>query len=348
MVAIANNELMISADSHVIEDAELWLKRLPATLREQAPRYKAQELTGFTTQPGGNDPNERVKEMETDGVSAEVLYPTLALRLFSITDPGLQEACFRVYNDWLVEYSQVAPERLVGIACISMWNIERAVLEMERCRKAGLRGALIWEVPSPDLPFRSPHYDPVWAAAQALDMPVNLHILTTGTERPPLPGATREMNRLYTNVNTRISEISGALFDFTAGGILHRFPGLKLVIVENEVGWIPFYLQQLDYYFSGKAGKPMAGMPIDRNPSSYFTQQVYATFFNDPIGGQVLAHWGQDNCMWSNDYPHGNSTWPNSRQVIERDLGHLPSQIRAKVLSENATRLYGLKVPVSR
>ena len=284
--------------------------------------------------------------METDGVSAEVLYPTLALRLFSIADPALQEACFRVYNDWLVEYARVAPERLVGIACISMWDIDRAVQEMARCRNAGLRGALIWEVPNPDLPFRAPHYDPVWAAAQELDMPVNLHILTTGAERPPLPGASAQMNRLYTNVNTRIAEISGALFDFVAGGILQRYPGLKLVMVENEIGWIPFYLQQLDYYYFVKSGKPMEGVPIARLPSEYFARQVYATFFNDPIGGQLLAHWGQDNCMWSNDYPHGNSTWPNSRQVITRDLGHLTPAIRAKVLSENVARLYGLKLPV--
>ncbi len=117
-------------------------------------------------------------------------------------------------------------------------------------------------------------------------------------------------------------------------------------MVENEVGWIPFYLQQLDYYYFGKSGKPMEGVPIARLPSEYFARQVYATFFNDPIGGQLLAHWGQDNGMWSNDYPHGNSTWPNSRQVITRDLGHLTPAIRAKVLSENVARLYGLKLPV--
>src|SRR5438477_9938054 len=114
MSALANDEIMISADSHVIEDSELWVKRLPDAFRDQAPQYEPQQLTGFTKNPGGTDPNERIKEMETDGVSAEVLYPTLALRLFSITDPALQEACFRVYNDWLIEYSRVAPERLVG------------------------------------------------------------------------------------------------------------------------------------------------------------------------------------------------------------------------------------------
>jgi predicted TIM-barrel fold metal-dependent hydrolase len=345
MSATASPEILISADSHVIEDSELWVKRLPAALRDQAPRYRPEELTGFTTHPGGSDPNERIKEMEIDGVSAEVLYPTLALRLFALTDPELQEACFRVYNDWLLEYSQVAPERLVGVACISTWDVGHAVAEMERTRKAGLRGALIWEVPHPDLPFRSEHYDPLWAAAQDLDMPINLHILTTGAVRTPLPGASPRMNRLFTNVNGRIAEISGALFDFVAGGVLHRFPGMKVVIVENEVGWIPFYLQQLDYYFSGKSGQPATDMPIDRNPSEYFDGQVYATLFNDPVGGHLLARFGQDSFMWSNDYPHGNSTWPNSRQVIARDLGHLPADVREKVLSQNVAKLYGLKVP---
>ena len=345
MAATTNDEILISADSHVVEDPELWVKRVPAALRDQAPKFGEQDLRGFTKQPGGWNPSERIKEMETDGVSAEVLYPSLGLRLYDMQNGPLQEACFRAYNDWIIEFCQVAPERLVGIACISCWDIERGVAEMERCRKAGLRGALIWEVPDPALPFRSAHYDPMWAASQDLEMPMNLHILTQANpNRAPLEGASSGLNRLYNNVNNRIGEVASAVFDFVAGGILHRYPGMKIVLVENEVGWLPFYLQQWDYYYSGKQA-PSQSIPIDRDPSAYFHDQVLATFFNDPAGGQALSWWGQDNCMWSNDYPHPNSTWPNSRQVIARDLGHLPSDIRAKVVRENVAKLYGLKIP---
>jgi hypothetical protein len=102
-------------------------------------------------------------------------------------------------------------------------------------------------------------------------------------------------------------------------------------------------LQQWDYYFRRFGGSnPLS---IEHEPSYYFYKQVYATFFNDVAGGHNLSWWGQDNCMWSNDFPHPNSTWPNSRRVIERDLGGLPSDVQAKLVRENCLRLYNLRVP---
>src|SRR6266508_3902743 len=162
-----SKEVLISADSHVMEDPHLWKLGVPAGMREQAPDFPERKLgEGFQAQPGGWDPTERIKEMGTDGVSAEVLYPTLGLSLFGMDDARLQEACFAVYNDWLIEYCQVANERLVGVPCISIYDADHAVRELERCKKAGLQGALIWQAPHPDLPFRSDHYDRFWATAQ--------------------------------------------------------------------------------------------------------------------------------------------------------------------------------------
>jgi len=110
-------ELLISADSHIVEDPHFWESRLPASFKDQAPVFPDREVGGpFQAHPGGWDPNERVKEMAVDGVSGEVLYPSFALDLFGIQDAALQEACFRVYNDWIVEYCSVAPDRLYGVA----------------------------------------------------------------------------------------------------------------------------------------------------------------------------------------------------------------------------------------
>jgi predicted TIM-barrel fold metal-dependent hydrolase len=337
------DEILISADSHVMEDPELWVTRVPAALRDEAPRFPPRVLgEGFQAQPGGWDPAERVKEMATDGVSAEVLYPTLGLSLFGLDDAKMQEACFRAYNDWLIEYCQGALDRLVGIACIPVYDIEVGIAEMERCRKNGMKGALIWQAPHPDLPFHSDHYDPFWAAAQDLEMPISLHILTghnysKGGLRPAGVEAYRG------SVNLKTAEIADALFEFIFYGILHRYPNLKLVTVENEVGWLPFYAQQWDYYY--RRFRETNPPPIDREPSEYMSRQVYATFFNDAVGGHNFEWWGHDNCMWSNDYPHPNSTWPNSRRVIERDLGHLSEETRAKLVRENVARLYDIKIP---
>ncbi len=330
--------VIVSADSHVMEPVDLWKKGVPAKYREAAPLYPPHKLgEGFQQREGGWDPKARIGEMEIDGLSAEVLYPTLLLKLFSLHDSGLREACFRVYNDWLIDYCSVSPERLVGVAAISTYEIGHAVAELERCRKAGLKGALVWQAPHPDLPFRSGHYDRLWAAAQDLGVPVSMHILTGHSYHA---GKREGIEHYRGSVNLKLMDVTNALFEFIFYGVLERFPRLKLVTVENESGWLPFMVQQWDYYWRRFRG--VNPPPITKAPGEYVRAQVWSCFFNDPVCGRQLEWWGQDNLMWSNDFPHPNSTWPNSLKVIRRDLGHLPVETQTKVLAGNACRLYGL------
>jgi predicted TIM-barrel fold metal-dependent hydrolase len=336
-------EVIISADSHVVEPHDLWVKRLPARFKDAAPVFPPPRV-GETHQrhSGGRDRYERVNEMAADGLSAEVLYPSWANRCFALEDPALQEACFQVYNDWIIDYCEPNMDRLVGIPCISVYNIDNAIKELERCTQAGLKGALLWQAPPIDLPFSSNHYEPFWQAAEALGAPINFHVNSGPESRNPKhKGPDQEGFR--SKVNFRTLEGTEALFDLIFYGVLHRHPNLKFVIVENQIGWIPFVLEQWDY-FCARPGKK-ASLPIDHEPSFYFYRQVYATFFNDSVGGRNLSWWGQNNCMWSSDFPHPNSSWPNSLDVIEETLGHLPPEARAKVLRENVVRLYGMKVP---
>ena len=346
-------ELLVSADSHVAEPVDLWQTRLPKNLRDQAPVFQAPQSTAGHSErslnesrPGGTDPSLRIGEMAVDGVSAEVLFPTLGLRLYSLEDAALQEACFRAYNDWLVEYCQVAPDRLFGVATISVYDIDSAIREMERCKKAGLVGAMIWQVPHPDLPFTSDHYERFWAAAQEMDMPVDLHILTGFDYSAQRSGDPIEAHR--GSVNLKTAGASNTVFDLIFTGILERYPRLTVNLVESEIGWIPFYLQQWDYYvrrFGSTGPDSPRPLSIKHLPSEYFDRQMSATFFNDPIGGKLLSWWGADNCMWSTDYPHPNSTWPNSREYLVRNLGHLPREAIRKLVRENAARFYKIQVP---
>src|SRR6266571_4243691 len=184
-------DLLISGDSHIFEPSDLWRERLPEALRDRAPysergnAHRANSTTaGFSQEargafrPGGWDPSKRVEEMAQDGVSGEVLFPTIGLSHYAIEDAELQAACFHVYNDWIHEYCQAAPDRLWAVASISTYNIDQAIAEMKQRKKEGFVGAMIWQVPHPDYPFLSNHYERFWAAAQDLDMPVDLHILT--------------------------------------------------------------------------------------------------------------------------------------------------------------------------
>jgi predicted TIM-barrel fold metal-dependent hydrolase len=171
-------------------------------------------------------------------------------------------------------------------------------------------------------------------------MPVNLHILTgfnySRFER-------KGLDIFKATVNTKLADAAGTLFDLVFSGVTARFPKLKFVYVENEVGWIPFYVHEWDKYYV--RFKSRVDMPyMKKLPGEYVAEQVYATFFSDPAGGRLMEDFGQDTFMWSNDYPHAASTWPHSRNVIARELGHLPKDILKKVVRENVIKLYDLKI----
>ncbi len=266
-------ETIISSDSHVIEVPDLWEKGMPSSFKERAPKaffdekrdawmfgspevpiqavgglfmagQRPEQLESFrragfsVARPGGWDPLERMKDMVTDGVSAEVLYPSLGLGLYCIEDAALQEALFRTYNDWMMAYCQKVPDRLYGIALLSMFNIDHAIAEMERCKKQGIVGTMIWQVPHPSLPFTAEHYERFWAASQDLDLPVHLHILTGFGDS--MHRQTRHGIERYRIGVRQTREIEDALFDIMFAGVLERYPKLKIVSVENEIGWIPF------------------------------------------------------------------------------------------------------------
>lgn len=331
-------EIIVSADSHIMEPDDLWVKNLPAPLKDKYPKYPPRKSPG--EKPGGWDPKARIEEMSMDGVAAEVLYPTLGLRLFALEDAELQEACFKIANDWLIEYCKVHPDRLVGIPMISLYNIKNAIAELERCKREGLVGCLIWQVPPEHLPFTSDYYDPFWEAAQDLNMPANLHILTgfnySRFER-------KGLDVYRATVNQKLADAANTLFDLVFSGAMERFPRLKFVYVENEVAWMPFFVHEWDKYFIRHS--PRAPVPaMKKLPSEYVNKQVYATFFSDPTGGRLMDWWGFDTCMWSNDYPHAASTWPHSRRVIAQELGHLPMDVFRKVVRENVLKLYDLRL----
>jgi predicted TIM-barrel fold metal-dependent hydrolase len=368
---------LISSDSHVSEPPDLWVERLDIKYRDRAPRlvlnpegqegayfiYEGypprnlaiglgagrtpEELAAFLktgtyadARPGGWDPAQRLPDMELDGVEAEVLYTTLGFRLFWLKDAGLQRACFHVYNDWLAAYCSYAPRRLKGLALISLYDPKAGAQELERCARLGLKGAMIWCSPPADQPYSSEIYDPFWAAAQDLDMPVSLHAIT-GMERISWEyGA--EKRALRQTVTPH--EIEKSFSILILSGVLERFPRLKIVSAENNCGWLPYYLQRMDRGFArfGPSGT-VTPWPtkLILKPSEYFRRQMYCTFIDDSFG-VASRHWiGVDNIMWSSDYPHTASTWPHSRDIIARDFKDVSEVEKRKIVRENAAQLYG-------
>src|SRR6266545_4641975 len=179
-------ELVNSADSHVVEPLDLWLTRLPAALRERAPRRE--EIDGkwrFLVE--GVAPR-KMGGPSADGVWGEVLYPTLGLFGFMIPDAELRMACARVYNDWLAETFASTSKRFAGAALIPVQDVDAAVAEVERVAAAGLRSIMLPMHAPHGAPYNMAAYDPMWAAAQANAMPVSFHVGTGSnpvTERGP-------------------------------------------------------------------------------------------------------------------------------------------------------------------
>jgi predicted TIM-barrel fold metal-dependent hydrolase len=342
-------DVLVSADSHVIEPLDLWTTRLPERLRDLAPKFPARTAD----RPGGKDPSKRPSEMDVDGVTAEVLYPTLGLRMFGVPNQEFQHAAMQTYNDWLAEYIAAAGPRVVGLAAIPSYDVDFAIRETERMLKKGMRGVTMWQVPPHELNFGTSHYDRLWAALQDLDVSVGLHILSGFTyHTQPLGSKSVEGVEGYRNgVNVKLNDIVNVLFDFIFYGVFDRFPKLQVVSAENEIGWMPWVLQQWDYYVD-KRYKDIRPLPLKHLPSEYMATNIWATFFNDPFGCDVVANplvsaWAPDRLMWSSDYPHGNSTWPESRAVVARQLANLPLDTRANLTWGNAAKLYKLDVPTA-
>jgi predicted TIM-barrel fold metal-dependent hydrolase len=300
---------------------------------EELPEHRKK---GFEVAPKSVwDPAERLKEQDADGVSAEALYTSMGMLLFGLDDAELRAACFSAFNDWAAEYCSYNPKRLIGLGVISLEDIPAAVVELERIAKKGLRGALIWGAPPEDRPYSSREYDPFWAAAQDLQMPLSLHILTGrgGVQFDP-----RRVLQRYMRLP---QEIQLTFADLIVGGVPERFPRLKLVSAENDISWLPHFMYRLDHAYDRL--RHFEGLTLPMMPSEYMKRNVVATFqfetTNVPFTREIF---GAENILWSSDYPHTDSPWPRSRDLIAQAFKNIPAQDVQKIVGGNAVRLYGL------
>jgi len=366
----------------MMEPADLWLERLDNKYKDRAPRViqdyqgkkgyffvvegirpfpvaggfaagnkpedlpKAWEKGYEGCRPSGWDPVERLKDQDIDGVEGEVLYTTLGMSLFGLDDPEFQQACFATYNDWVAEFCSHNPKRLFGIALISLEDVQAGAKELERCAQKGLRGAMIWGSPPREHPYSSPEYDPFWAAAQDLRIPVSLHVVTSkkgnqekktsaGAEAKPRPERRGVTQSAYMRL---IHEVQQSITDIIFSGVLERFPKLIVVSADNDSGWLPHYMYRADHAW--EKFRFFEKEPLPMPPSEYIKRQLYATFQDDPIGPSTWDYFGADNYMWASDFPHTDSTWPHSQEVIKKDFAKVPPEVTQKIVADNAIRLY--------
>jgi predicted TIM-barrel fold metal-dependent hydrolase len=355
---------LISADSHVVPLPTFWAAYLPARLRDRAPAVestdegdvvifegrrspvmainsiagKSRKSQGFAYRrlaeqvAGGHDPAARVADQDRDGVAAEVLYGGGPLQT---DDSELFVASHYAYNDWLADFCRYAPHRLLGVAYVPCQSPTVAVAEIRRARHLGLRGVLVPAAP-PSGHWWDAEWMPVWDAVADAGLPAALHVGFGFARKHRFAGGPAFM----TDVLMTKMEMAAPIGDLIFGGVLARRPELRVVSVEAYIGWLPFVAEYIDHAY--EVHRYWNDLGLAEQPSVYLRRQVYATFIDDPIGLRERHTLGVDNILWSSDYPHGESTFPASREHVARAFAGIPAEETRKIVYENARRLYGL------
>ena len=361
-----------SSDSHIIEPVDLWEKRIDRKFIDRAPhlvregdldqwycdgmafgsmgvnqqagvRFEEPEKLTIegsmdTVRPGGLDPHAHIEDMDADGIAGGVLYPSQMVTLWMLPASDMLSAAFRAYNDYVAEFCEPFPNRLKGIAALNVDDVEDGVEELERAAKMGMAGGMISARPM--LRYDHPAYDRLWATAQDLDMPLSLH---TGTHRwrPGIDVVGPQASKGPVEFGNRDAPPRECIGAMIYSGVFERYPKLRVGAVEYEVSWAIYFIQAIDQFYTQRA-MGMRGMRFKDGmlPSDFFRRNVFISFQDDDLGIQHRDYIGLDNLMWGSDYPHAESTFPRSREVVDRTFQGVPEDEKAKMVRDNTARLY--------
>ncbi|WP_230204942.1 amidohydrolase family protein [Parafrankia elaeagni] len=347
-------------------DEEYWVyegKKVPTTgLGASAGRARSE----FTTKPlrfdemrpGCYDSKARLEDMNVDGVLASLCFPSFPRFCGQVfheaEDRELALLCVQAYNDWMIdEWCGSAPGRFIPLTLIPLWDPQLAVKEIERCKDKGASGFCFSEGPSalglPSLYDAGRYWDPVLKAAEDTGMVVCTHIGSSSRMPTTAPDCPMMVSVVLQPLNAMNN-----LTDWLFSGALVRFPQIKVALSEGGIGWIPATLERAAYvldrhrYWAGKDGVSIKGQDgaslppevLDADLHQLFRDHIYGCFIDEEFGVANLDAIGIDNVMAETDYPHSDSSWPNSRKVIHARLAGRTDEEVYKILQGNAIRVF--------
>jgi predicted TIM-barrel fold metal-dependent hydrolase len=359
---------IISADSHITEAPGTYIDHIDAKWRDKAPRLidggedvgdvfvvegsdvpipmglvaaagkDPSELRTFGARfedlhRGGWDPTARLDEQDADGVAAEIIYPTVGMVLCNIDDFDLKKASFDAYNRWIAEYCSHAPDRLLGCGQTAMRSPEEGIDDLKAIKALGLRGVMMPGHPAME-DYDSTIYDDFWQTAIDLELPLSYHILTTKNERTRGP-----------QISSFLSIVRGCqdiMAMLVFGGVFERHPDLKVVCVEADAGWVPHFMYRMDHAFNRHRYWLKPGADLTRLPSEYFADHIYVTFQDDWTAFRFADAMNSERLMWANDFPHSDSTWPWSQELLDKHTAGMTDEQTKAILSDNVAGLYGI------
>lgn len=349
---------VIDTDGHFDEPEDVWPKLLPPSLREMAPRFvqdnqgRYRQLVGGRMKPyipfppgakpggmsaGGRDPRVRLADMDREGIDVMMMYPTTGLFFYGIPELDVTIALCRAYNDWAHEFCSASPDRLIAPVLVPQMDVGASIAELRRgVQELGQRGAVLRPNPVGGRTLDDPALDPLWSEIEALGVPLVLHEGTT--QDVPQAGNARYENFMFRHMVSHAFEQQMGLLSLICGGVLERHPGLRVLIVEAGVGWVPYWLDRMDHHVE-KWGFASLALPL--TPTEYFQRQCFVSADSDEsLLPFVVDSIGDDNVCFSTDYPHPDHAFEGIVAELT-SRSDLSDATKKKILCSNAERLLG-------
>jgi predicted TIM-barrel fold metal-dependent hydrolase len=304
----------------------------------------AQVVTYDEMRQGCYDPKARLADMDVNWVEGSLCFPTMprfcGQTFTEAKDHDLGLACVRAYNDWMVEeWCGDSGGRLIPLIIVPLWDAELAAAEVRRNAERGVRAVTFCEIP-PNLglpSIHSDHWDPFISACAETQTVINMHVGSsskmpaTGPDAPPAVTLTLTFNNAM-----------ASLTDWLFSGKLVEFPSLRLAYSEGQIGWLPYVLNRADDVWDQHRAWAGVRDIVPERPSSYYHQSVYGCFFRDTHGIASLDAIGEDRVTFETDYPHTDSTWPDTKSVAEEMFAGLDDDVVYKIVRGNAIEMLGL------
>jgi predicted TIM-barrel fold metal-dependent hydrolase len=294
--------------------------------------------------PGCWQPAARLDDMDLNHIEGQLVFPNYPRFCGQIflrgKDRELAKLGVEAYNDWMVdEWCAGSGGRLIPLCLVPLWDAELAAAEVRRNAARGVRAVAFSELPGYlGLPsIHAGHWDPFFRACEETSTVVCMHI-GSGTKVPSTsPDAPEAVGATIIFGNSVAS-----LTDFLFSGVLLRFPTLRLMYAEAQIGWIPYLLERIDDVWETHRGWSHSQDNCPEPPSTYYRRQVTSCFFKDKVGIDMLDRVGLGNVVFESDYPHQDSTWPHTREAAAEQFGHLAQDAINRIARNNAIDLLGL------
>jgi predicted TIM-barrel fold metal-dependent hydrolase len=327
---------VISTDDHIIEPHGMFDGRLPKEFADRTPKLVETEESAAWQVDGVLNPDGSPKAVEMSGLSTAA-----GQKVEEFSHKPFASALIRAYNDWLIEeWCAPDPERLLGAGILPLWDMEASAAEIRRIAGAGLKCISLPSTPGSveGVPgFHDEAWAPVWDAMSETGLPAEIHIVSGKADVSALGGLGVGAEIFVALApSTNMQTVAVLLFS----GILRKWPKLKFISAESGIGWLPYFIERADY--AHRKHRFWTGSNIDVMPSDLFRQSIYANFISDRAGVEGRHMIGVDNIMIGTDYPHTDSSWPDTQRVIKEQMGDIPQEDREKILWRNAAKVFQL------